>query len=41
MYDWEGRRSRRAQIIKFAAASLITATIIAAPMVVAGFRIGL
>jgi hypothetical protein len=39
--EWDERRAKRTQYLKFAAALLVTAAIAAIPIVAVGFDIGL
>jgi hypothetical protein len=40
-YDWEGRRTRRLQMLRAAAAVLLSVALIASPLLIAGWKIDL
>jgi hypothetical protein len=40
-YDWEGRRTRRLQMLRVAAAVLLSAALVALPLLIAGWKINL
>jgi hypothetical protein len=39
--DWDGRRTRRLQMLRAAAAVLLSAALIASPILIAGWKINL